>query len=100
MDVVTGETKEDSYDVLVLGTGAKTFTPPPFNQGAYNNVFQVRNIQDNRDIIAYPSLKQPKKAVLVDRDTKLATVETDREITESEYTAALAETKFTVSGIK
>ena len=65
LDVVTGETKEDSYDALVLATGANPFTPPPFNQGAYNNVFQVRNIQDNRDITAYLSLKQPKKAVVV-----------------------------------
>ena len=38
--------------------------------------------------------------VLVDRETKMETVEADRENTESEYTDALAETKFTVSGIK
>lgn len=43
---------------------------------------------------------QGVERVLVDRDTKLATVEADREITESEYTDALAETKFTVSGTK
>ncbi len=65
LNVVTGETKEDHYDVLVLATGASPFTPPPFNQNEYDNVFQVRNIQDNRDITAYLSLKQPKKAVVV-----------------------------------
>ena len=43
---------------------------------------------------------QGVERVLVDRDTKLATVEADREIAESEYTDALAETKFTVSGTK
>lgn len=38
--------------------------------------------------------------VLVDRDTRLATVETNREISETEYSRALSETKFTVSEVK
>lgn len=38
--------------------------------------------------------------VLVDRDTRLATVETNREISETEYSRALFETKFTVSEVK
>lgn len=65
LDIVTGETKEDHYDVLVLATGANPFTPPPFNQGSYNNVFQVRNIQDNREISSFLSLYQPKKALII-----------------------------------
>lgn len=64
-DVTTGETKHDTYDVLVLATGASPFTPSPFNQQAYDNVFQVRNIQDNRDIASYLSFHQPQKAVVV-----------------------------------
>lgn len=64
LDLVSGETKEDHYDVLVLATGASPFTPPPFNRKQYDNVFQVRNIQDARDISAF-SAKQPKKALII-----------------------------------
>lgn len=64
-NLTTGESKTDSYDQLVLATGASPFTPAPFNQKKYDNVFQVRNIQDNREIASYLSLNQPKKAVVV-----------------------------------
>lgn len=64
-NLTTGESKTDSYDQLVLATGASPFTPAPFNQKEYDNVFQVRNIQDNREIASYLSLNQPKKAVVV-----------------------------------
>ncbi|MGP6147379.1 FAD-dependent oxidoreductase [Jeotgalibaca sp. A122] len=64
-DLATGETKKDHYDVLVLATGASPVTPPPFDQNEYDNVFQVRNIQDNRDISAFLSLNQPKRALVV-----------------------------------
>lgn len=63
-DLVSGEKKVENYDVLVLATGASPFTPPPFNQKVYDNVFQIRNIQDARDIEAY-SVKQPKKALII-----------------------------------
>lgn len=63
-DLVSGEKKLENYDVLVFATGASPFTPPPFNQKEYDNVFQVRNIQDARDIGAY-SAKQPKKALII-----------------------------------
>ncbi|API89755.1 FAD-dependent oxidoreductase [Desemzia sp. C1] len=63
-DLASGETKEDHYDVLVLATGASPFTPPPFNQNQYDNVFQVRNIQDAQDFAAF-STKQPKKALII-----------------------------------
>ena len=64
-DLITGETKHDYYDVLVLATGASPFTPSPFDQNEYDNVFQERNIQDNRDISAFLTAKQPKKALVV-----------------------------------
>ena len=64
-DLVTGEIKEDAYDSLVLATGAYPMTPPPFNSKTYDNVFQVRTIQDNRDISSYMTQHQPKNAVIV-----------------------------------
>lgn len=64
-DLVTGETKHDDYDVLVLATGASPMTPPPFNQAEYENVFHVRNIQDVRDIEGYAAAKQPEKALII-----------------------------------
>lgn len=64
-DLATGEEKSDAYDVLVLATGATPFTPPPFNQKDYQNVFQVRNIQDNRDINAFIAQNQPKNVLVI-----------------------------------
>lgn len=63
-NLISGERKVDHYDVLVFATGASPFTPPPFNQRKYDNVFQVRNIQDARDIEAF-STRQPKKALII-----------------------------------
>jgi NADPH-dependent 2,4-dienoyl-CoA reductase/sulfur reductase-like enzyme/rhodanese-related sulfurtransferase len=64
-DLKSGEIKEDAYDVLVFATGATPLTPPPFDQGAYDNVFHVRNIQDLRDIESYSEAKQPEKALII-----------------------------------
>ena len=64
-DLVTGQIKEDTYDVLVFATGASPMTPPPFDQAVYDNVFHVRNIQDLRDIESYSEANQPKKALLI-----------------------------------
>ena len=65
LDLVTGDTKTDHYDILVFATGATPFTPPPFDQKEYDNVFQVRNIQDARDINAFSADKQPKRALII-----------------------------------
>ena len=51
--------------MLVFATGAAPLTPPPFDQGEYNNVFHVRNIQDLRDIESYSEANQPKKALII-----------------------------------
>lgn len=64
-DLVTGETKHDNYDVLVLATGASPMTPPPFDQAEYDNVFHVRNIQDLRDIESHSEANQPRKALII-----------------------------------
>lgn len=66
-DLVSGEKKLENYDVLVFATGASPFTPPPFNQKEYDNVFQVRTIQDARDIVAYSAKKfnKPKKVLII-----------------------------------
>ncbi|MEK4947249.1 MAG: FAD-dependent oxidoreductase [Carnobacterium inhibens] len=63
-DLVSGEKKANDYDVLVFATGASPFTPPPFNQKYYDNVFQVRTIQDARDIGNF-TVAQPKKALII-----------------------------------
>lgn len=64
-EIKTGVIKKDHYDVLVFATGARPFTPPPFDQKAYHNVFQVRNIDDNRHIKAYINQYQPKNVLIV-----------------------------------
>lgn len=64
MELFSGETKIDNYDVLVFATGATPVAPPPFNQKQYDNVFQVRTVQDARDFEAY-SVKQPKRALII-----------------------------------
>ncbi|CRH18278.1 FAD-dependent oxidoreductase [Carnobacterium maltaromaticum] len=47
----TGEIFIDSYDELVLATGAKPIVPEVFlNQQSKQNIFHVRNIQDARSI--------------------------------------------------
>lgn len=61
----TGEVKQDHYDVLVFATGASPFTPPPFDQASYDNVFQVRTIENNRNIGQFLSGQQPKKALII-----------------------------------
>lgn len=64
-DLISGKTKEDHYDILVLATGAAPFTPSPFDQKQYDNVFQIRNIQDARDIETFSAMSQPKKALVI-----------------------------------
>ncbi|MEG0749856.1 MAG: FAD-dependent oxidoreductase [Carnobacterium sp.] len=64
-DLISGKTKEDYYDILVLATGAAPLTPSPFDQKQYDNVFQIRNIQDARDIETFSAMNQPKKALVI-----------------------------------
>ncbi|BBN97596.1 FAD-dependent oxidoreductase [Sporolactobacillus terrae] len=61
----TGEAKVDSYDTLVLATGASPTTPEVFAGLTWDNVFQVRNIQNAESIREFVETRQPKKAAII-----------------------------------
>ncbi|MCP3033089.1 FAD-dependent oxidoreductase [Halobacillus sp. A1] len=60
----TGDRKEESYDKLVLATGAEPLTPP-IPGVDLDHVFHVRTIQHAAAIHDYMESSQPKKAVIV-----------------------------------
>lgn len=64
-DLKTGETYEESYDTLVLSTGAKPIIPEIKGLETAKNVFTLRNIPDMDRIKAYLSEKQIKKAAIL-----------------------------------
>ncbi len=64
-NLLTGETFEDTYDLLVFATGARYQTPEVFQGHDFDNVFQVRNIQSGKMIKSYIAAHQPKTAVIV-----------------------------------
>ena len=60
----TGEEFEDSYDKLVIATGARAILPPI--KGADNkNAFTLRNIGDMKKIKSYINEFLPKTAVII-----------------------------------
>ncbi|MCQ2010171.1 FAD-dependent oxidoreductase [Sporolactobacillus sp. STSJ-5] len=61
----TGQAITDTYDVLVLATGAAPVTPEAFIDQKWDNVFQVRSIQNARSIRSYIEARQPKRAVIL-----------------------------------
>ncbi|MGX9292533.1 FAD-dependent oxidoreductase [Bacillus sp. A015] len=63
-DLETGKTKIDTYDVLVLATGASPATPniPGVNK---EHVFQVRTIQNTLTIDQYMKEENPQKATII-----------------------------------
>ncbi|CAM3658539.1 CoA-disulfide reductase [Mesobacillus zeae] len=60
----TGETFEDSYDVLILSPGAKPIVPPIEGLRS-RNVFKLRNIPDMDKIKSYLDEKKPGNAVVI-----------------------------------
>ncbi len=60
----TNEEYVDTYDKLVLATGASPIVPP-ISGVEKENVFSVRNIQNAAHIKQFMTMKQPKKAVIV-----------------------------------
>lgn len=64
-NLLTGETFEDKYDLLVFATGASYQTPEVFQNQAFDNVFQVRNIHSGKIIKSFIDEHQPKTAVVV-----------------------------------
>ncbi|MFB1082361.1 FAD-dependent oxidoreductase [Jeotgalibacillus sp. JSM ZJ347] len=63
-NLMTNETFTDTYDTLVLATGATSFVPPIPGVEA-DNVFSVRNIRNAGEIRNYVDTHQPKKATIV-----------------------------------
>ena len=63
VDLKTGETFEDTYDTLVIATGAASFVPPV--KGVDQpHVFSLRNVQDALKIKAFMHQKKPQHVVI------------------------------------
>lgn len=60
----TGEILTDSYDILVLATGAKAVVPP-IKGANQSNVFTLRNIGDMIRIKTYINENAPKSAAII-----------------------------------
>ena len=63
--VKTGDTYQESYDVLLLSPGAKPIFPPIEGIKEANNLFVLRNIPDTDAIYRFIETKRPKTAVVV-----------------------------------
>lgn len=61
----TGETYDETYDKLVLSTGAQPIQPPIKGIESATNIFSLRNIPDMDAIIAHIDKVNPKKAVVI-----------------------------------
>lgn len=62
----TEDTRIESYDYLVLATGATPTTPDVFRDlGQVDNLFQVRNIQNAKNIHTYIEGNVPKTATII-----------------------------------
>ncbi|EDO1241670.1 SidA/IucD/PvdA family monooxygenase [Listeria monocytogenes] len=62
----TGEKKVDTYDELVLATGAKPIVPEIFATQQFNqNIFHVRTIQDAAAIHDFIGREKPQKATII-----------------------------------
>ncbi|MGL5651497.1 MAG: CoA-disulfide reductase [Paraclostridium sp.] len=61
----TGETYDESYDVLVLSPGASPIKPPINGIKDCNNLFTLRNIPDTDKIKDYVDKDSTKKAVVI-----------------------------------
>lgn len=63
-NIITGEVFQDTYDKLVISTGA-TSGVPEIKGVDRNNVFFLKNINDMNNIKAFIENKTPKKAVII-----------------------------------
>ncbi|WP_152394116.1 CoA-disulfide reductase [Paenibacillus guangzhouensis] len=64
--VMTGETYEEAYDLLILSPGAKPIRPQiPGIEEAGASLFTLRNIPDTDRIKSYVDQEQPKHAVVI-----------------------------------
>lgn len=60
----TGETRQASYDKLILAPGAAPIVPD-FPGGDAENVFTLRNVEDTDTIMQFLEERKPKRAVVV-----------------------------------
>ena len=63
--VITGATTEESYDKLIISTGAKPIKPAIEGIDDAQNVFTLRNIPDMDKIKAYITEHQVKRATVI-----------------------------------
>ena len=63
-NLTTGEEFEDSYDRLIVATGAKTVLPP-IDGADLDGVFTLRFLTDTDKIMRYVREQSPKKAAIV-----------------------------------
>jgi CoA-disulfide reductase len=61
----TGETYEESYDVLVLSPGASPIKPPIPGINEAEALYILRNIPDTDKIKEYVDVQKPKKATVI-----------------------------------
>lgn len=64
INLLTQETYEENYDILILSPGAKPIIPPIPGLNS-NHVFTLRNIPDMDHIIQYIQTNMPKKATVI-----------------------------------
>lgn len=64
MDLVNGEKYEESYDKLVISTGAEPFRPR-FDGMEETSIFTLRNIPDTLKIREFVDLSNPLRAVVI-----------------------------------
>ena len=60
----TGEVFTDTYDKLVISTGASA-SVPPIKGADHKHVFTMRNVNDTRGIKAFMDKQQPKTAAVI-----------------------------------
>ncbi len=61
----TNETYEETFDQLIISTGAKAIVPPIDGLDEADNVFSLRNIPDMDNIKKYIADKQVKEAAII-----------------------------------
>jgi NADPH-dependent 2,4-dienoyl-CoA reductase/sulfur reductase-like enzyme/rhodanese-related sulfurtransferase len=64
MNLSTGVVFSDSYDKLVIATGASSIIPPIIGVNS-KNVFTLRNMNDMNNIKGYIDTNKPKTAVII-----------------------------------
>lgn len=67
-NVMTNETYEESYDILILSPGSKPIVPPIPGIETVKTLFTLRNVPDTDRIKAYIDEKKPRHATVIGED--------------------------------